>query len=106
MKEIPYESGSYYVFDRGYNAFKELFKIHQHESFFVVRAKKNLQYKCCKWRRRLPKNILTDAVIEFTEYNSYRKYPEKLRLVKFYDEEQGREFAFLTNAFHLTQIGH
>ena len=102
MKEIPYESGSYYVFDRGYNAFKELFKIHQHESFFVVRAKKNLQYKCCKWRRRLPKNILTDAVIEFTEYNSYRKYPEKLRLVNFYDEEQGREFAFLTNAFHLT----
>ena len=102
MKEIPYESGSYYVFDRGYNAFKELFKIHQHESFFVVRAKKNLQYKCCKWRRRLPKNILTDAVIEFTEYNSYRKYPERLRLVKFYDEEQVREFAFLTNAFHLT----
>ena len=106
MKEIPYESGSYYVFDRGYNAFKELFKIHLHESFFVVRAKKNRQYKCCKWRRRLPKNILTDAVIEFTEYNSYRKYPEKLRIVKFYDEEQGREFAFLTNAFHLTQIGH
>ena len=102
MKEIPYESGSYYVFDRGYNAFKELFKIHQHESFFVVRAKKNLQYKCCKWRRRLPKNILTDAEIEFTEYNSYRKFPEKLRLVKFYDEEQGREFSFLTNAFHLT----
>ena len=102
MKEIPYESGSYYVFDRGYNAFKELFKIHLHESFFVVRAKKNRQYKCCKWRRRLPKNILTDAVIEFTEYNSYRKYPEKLRLVKFYDEEQGREFAFLTNVFHLT----
>jgi len=69
-KEIPYESGSYYVFNRGYNAFKELFKIHQHESFFVMRAKKNLQYKCCKWRRRLPKNILTDAVIELTEYNS------------------------------------
>ena len=29
MYEIPYESGSYYVFDRGYNAFKELFKIHK-----------------------------------------------------------------------------
>ena len=26
----------------------------------------------------------------------------KLRLVKFYDEEQGWEFAFLTNVFHLT----
>ena len=33
---------------------------------------------------------------------AFWKYPEKLRLVKFYDEEQGREFAFLTNAFHLT----
>lgn len=67
MKKIPYESGSYYIFDRCYNTFKELFKIHQHESFFVVRSKKNLQYKCCKWRRRSPKNILTDAVIEFSE---------------------------------------
>ena len=102
MKEIPYESGSYYVFDRGYNAFKELFKIHLQESFFVVQAKKNLQYKCCKWRRRLLKNILTCAEIEFTEYNSFRKYPERLRLIKFYDEEQDWEFAFLTNAFHLT----
>ena len=44
-----------------------------------------------------------DTMIEFTEYNSYRKYPEKLRLVKFYDdEEQGREFTFLTNDFYLT----
>lgn len=59
MKEIPYESGSCYVFDRGYNAFKELFKIHLHESFFVVRTKKNLQYKCCKWRCWLPEDILT-----------------------------------------------
>ena len=50
----------------------------------------------------MPKNILTDAEIECTEYNSYRKYPEKHRLAKFYDEEQGREFAFLTNVFNLT----
>ena len=50
----------------------------------------------------MSKNKLTDAEFEFTEYNSYRKYSEILRLVKFYDEEQGREFAFLTNAFHLT----
>ena len=48
-----------------------------------------------------PKNILTNAEIEFTEYSSYRKYPEKLRLVKFYDEEQGREFSFLTNDLQL-----
>ena len=104
MRVIHYESGSYYVFDRAYNAFKELYRIHLHESFFIVRAKKNLQYRCIKWRRRLPKNVLTDSVIQLTDINSAKKYPEKLRLVKFYDEEQDREFAFLTNAFHLSAL--
>lgn len=45
MIEIPYEPGSYYIFDRGYNSFKMLYKIHQMEAYFVMRAKKNLQYK-------------------------------------------------------------
>ena len=104
MKEIPYESGSYYVFDRGYNAFKELYRIHRHESFFVVRAKKNLQYKCIKWKRRMPKNVMTDSEILLVDYITSKKYKEKLRLVKFYDEKEGREFAFLTNAFHLSAL--
>ena len=104
IKYIPYESGSYYVFDRGYNAFKELYKIHLHESFFVVRAKKNLQFKCIRWRRRLPKNVLTDSVIELTDIITRQKYPERLRLVKYRDESQDREFVFLTNAFHLTSL--
>jgi hypothetical protein len=104
MKEIPYESGSYYVFDRGYNAFKELYRIHLHESFFIVRAKKNLQYRCIKWRRRLHRNVTTDSEILLTDNASAMKYPEKLRLVKFYDEEQSREFSFLTNAFHLSSL--
>ena len=104
MKEIPYESSSYYVFDRGYNAFKELYRIHRHESFFVVRAKKNLQYKCIKWKRRMPKNVMTDSEILLADYITSKKYKEKLRLVKFYDEKEGREFAFLTNAFHLSAL--
>ena len=74
MKEIPIETGAYYIFDRGYNNFKELYRIHRAESFFVVRAKTNLQYKCIKWRRRLPKGILTDAEIELTIYGSQKGY--------------------------------
>ena len=104
MSEIPYESGSYYVFDRAYNAFAALFKINKTDSYFVVRAKKNLQYRCVKWRRRLPKNVLTDAEIVLAEEPSFRKYPEKLRLVRYHDDEQNRDFAFLTNAFHLTAL--
>ena len=102
MPEIPYETGAYYVFDRGYNNFGELYRIQRMESFFVVRAKTNLQYKCVKWKRRMPKNILTDAEIELKVYKSRKDYPEDLRLVRYYDEEQNREFLFLTNAMDLT----
>lgn len=45
-----------------------------------------------------------DAEMILTDVNTLKKYPEKLRLVKFYDDEQGREFAILTNAFHLTSL--
>ena len=102
MPEIPYETGAYYVFDRGYNNFGELYRIQRMESFFVVRAKSNLQYRCVKWKRRLPKNILTDAEIELTVYKSRKDYPENLRLVRYYDQEQDREFMFLTDAMDLT----
>ena len=102
MPEIPYETGAYYVFDRGYNNFAELYRIKRMESFFVVRAKSNLQYKCVRWKRRKPKNILTDAEVELTVYKSRKDYPENLRLVRYYDEEQDREFMFLANAMDLT----
>ena len=104
MDEIPYEPGSYYIFDRGYNDFSRLYRITCTESFFVVRAKKNLQYKVVKWRRRLPKNVLSDAVITLIGYYPSRRYPEPLRLVRYWDVEQEREFAFLTNAFHLSSL--
>jgi hypothetical protein len=104
MKEIPYESGSYYIFDRAYNNFKMLYKIHRIEAYFVVRAKKNLQYKSVKWKRRLPENVLSDVTIELTGFYPKQYYPEQLRLVKFWDEEQKREFVFLTNAMHISAL--
>jgi hypothetical protein len=104
MPAIPYESGSYYVFDRGYNAFAELYRINRLESFFIVRAKQNLRSRCVRWKRRLPEDVLGDAEIVFTEDASFRKYPEKLRLVRFRDREQDRDFTFLTNAFGLPAL--
>lgn len=102
MDEIPYEPGSYYIFDRAYNDFARLYRIHTSGSYFVVRAKKNLRYGSIKWRRRLPKGVLSDATIELTGYYPSRRYPEPLRLVRYWDAEQKREFVFLTNAFHIS----
>ena len=104
MNEIPYESGSYYIFDRAYNNFKMLYRIHQIGAYFVVRAKKNLQYKPIKWKRRMPKNVLSDMAIGVTGFYPKQYYPEPLRLVRYWDEEQNREFVFLTNATHISPL--
>ena len=48
MPEIPCETDAYYIFDRGCNNFKELYHIQRMESFFVVRAKTNLQCRCVR----------------------------------------------------------
>ena len=52
----------------------------------------------------MPQNVTTDAEIILTDSITSKKYKEKLRLVKIYDEEKGQELAFLTNAFHLTSL--
>ena len=104
MPEIPYEKGAYYIFDRGYNDFSNLFNMEQIEATFDVRAKKNLKFRQISWKRRLPKNVLSDSTIEFTVYKSSKDYPIPLRRVVYYDEEQNREFVFLTNDFSLPAL--
>lgn len=104
MDTIPYESGSYYVFDRAYNDYKRLFKIHMNDSYFVVRAKTNIKSKVLKWKRRMPENILSDCEIELTGHYSKKHYPERIRMVKYWDEEDQREFVYLTNAKHISAL--
>lgn len=104
MKEISVESGSYYIFDRAYNNFKQLYRIHQAGGYFVVRAKKNLQYETVSWKRRLPENVRSDSIIKLTVYKSAKDYPVTLRRVVYWDDEQKREFVFLSNATHITSL--
>ena len=104
MDEIPYESGSYYIFDRGYNDYKRLYTIHQIGAFFVIRAKTNLHYNTEKWKRRMPDNVLSDRLITLSGFYSQQKYPEKIRKVIYWDDEQKREFTFLTNATEISAL--
>lgn len=97
MPEIPYEKDAHYIFDRGYNDFGNLYKINLIEAFFVVRAKRNVKFKAKKWKRRLPENVLSDSVGQFTVYKSAKVYPEQLRKVVYLDPETGKVYIFLTN---------
>ena len=93
-----------HIFNRAYNFFTQLHRFHCAGAFFVVRAKKNLQYKAVRWKRRMPKNILSDSIIELTTYKSHNDYSAQLRRVEYYDEEQDRYFVFLTNAMDITAL--
>lgn len=63
-----------------------------------------MQFKAINWKRRLPKNILSDAIVELTIYKSSKDYPSRIRKVCFWDEEQKRKFTFLTNAMDLSAL--
>ena len=97
MPHIPLEEGAYYIFDRGYNDYTNLYRIHAIGACFVIRAKNNVKFHVVSWKRRMPKGILSDSVIEFTVYKSSKVYPEKLRRVVYKDEGNGVVYTYLTN---------
>ena len=106
MDAIPYEEDSFYIFDRGYNDFERLFRINAIGAYFVVRGKKNNDFKPMKWTRRFPKGsgILSDAIGYMNSEQTRFKYPEKIRRITYLDEEQKRKFIFFTNALDISPM--
>ncbi|MGD2034463.1 MAG: IS4 family transposase [Bacteroidales bacterium] len=99
---LYYESGGYYILDRGYIDYKRLFRIHQSSAFFVVRAKDNLQYRRMYSNKVNKENgILLDQLGKLTGFYVSKEYPEKLRRIKFYDQETDNDLTFLSNNFDL-----
>lgn len=97
-----YEAGSFYILDRGYVDYERLFNIHSQKAFFVIRAKGNLRfnrmysYKCNK-----QSGVKCDQIGKLQGFYVSKKYPEKLRRIKFYDEENDKALIFLSNNFEL-----
>jgi len=104
MDVIPYETGAYYVFDRGYFDLKRLYHITQIASYFVIREKGRLLYEVVKEQNTNynADGILADQVIKFTGRASSMKYPVVLRRVVFYAEKLNRTFIYLTNNFEVS----
>jgi hypothetical protein len=102
MDELSYESGSFYVFDRGYIDYDRLHRIHLSNAFFVIRAKSNLQFKRM-YSKAVDKStgIKCDQIGYLQGLHSRQEYPETIRRIKFHDKEQHRTFVFLTNNMEL-----
>jgi hypothetical protein len=91
--------------DRGYLNFERLYVLAQLLSFFVIRAKRNLNVQRIY---SLPIDKSTglqynQAVMLITP-KSLESYPDKLRRVKYLDAEKGKLLVFLTSNFLLPAL--
>jgi hypothetical protein len=105
LDELIAEPGSIYVMDRAYLDFERLYQMHLDLAFFILRAKSNTQL------RRLYSSpvdrtmgVICDQTVHVTGQNTLKTYPEKLRRIKYHDQQTGKRFTFLTNHFTLDAI--
>jgi len=101
---IP-EAGAIYIMDRAYVDFYRLYQLHQCSAIFVTRSKTNTGLRRI-YSQKVDKStgVIFDQIVVLTGYYSKRDYPEKLRRIKYFDNEKGRSFIFLTNQFTLPAI--
>jgi hypothetical protein len=98
MDHIDWEPGCWYVMDRGYLDFERLYDIHQSQSWFVTRSKKNTLYKRVTSKKvDKSQGILCDQKVRLTGTKARKNYPELIRRIKYIDGETGKRLVFLTN---------
>ena len=103
LDELLPEPGAIYVLDRGYTDFRRLYLWHQAQAFFVIRGKKNLDF-----RRRYSHpvdrstGLVCDQTIMLQGPRTATLYPEALRRIRVQDPETGKRITLLTNHFHLS----
>jgi hypothetical protein len=105
LDQIPIEPGAIYIMDCAYTAFDRLHRIHQAGAFFVTRARTNFTFRrqsSCRVDRST--GLRCDQTVLLKTFKVKRKYPDRIRRVKYFDHETGRRFVFLTNHFQITSL--
>ena len=102
---LAIEPGAFYVLDRGYIDFVRLYAFTQGMAFFVTRAKSSLDFRRIE-RRAVDKStgLRSDSKIVLRGSKSSTLYPQPLRRISYYAEEQERRLVFLTNNFTLPAL--
>ncbi|MDR1417181.1 MAG: hypothetical protein LBJ57_07175 [Prevotellaceae bacterium] len=78
-----------YLMDKAYADFEALYRINQAAAFFVTGAKSTMKYDAIEQNFSIDEatGLRTDKTVMLTVAKSKKLYPEKLRLVEFYDSE-------------------
>jgi hypothetical protein len=102
---IQFEAGSFYVVDKAYIDYRRLYRLHNQGAFFVTRAKDNMRFKRM-YSNSVDKSqgVRYDQIGKLETYYPKKEYPDKLRRIKYYDQDKDQEFIFLTNNTSLTAL--
>jgi hypothetical protein len=96
---------SFYVMDKAYIDFARLYLIHQNKAFFISRKKNRFAYeRVYSAKVDKKKGVLCDQIIKLTGFYTSKKYPKKLRRIKYYDAIKGKKLEFVTNNFRLSAL--
>jgi hypothetical protein len=99
------EPGAFYVMDRGYLDFERLHRLHDAGSFFVTRAKSNLNAQR-RYSHPVDRSagLMCDQTIVLAGFYSRQDFDTPLRRIRFKDPETGKRLVFLTNNFALPAL--
>lgn len=102
---IIFEPQALYIIDRGYLDFARLYTIQRASAFFIIRAKSNLNFARL-YSHPVDKTtgLRSDQTIVLKGFYVKKDYPDKLRRIRFYDDEKQKYLIFLTNNFSLPAI--
>ena len=105
LDELILEPGAFYIMDRGYIDFARLYTFTQQAAFFVIRAKRNLDYTR-RMSRPVDKStgLRSDQTIVLHGPGTSQDYPDVLRRISYVDLETAKRFVFLTNHFVLPAL--
>ena len=102
LDRLIIEASAIYIMDRGYLDFARLYAIHQSSGFFVIRAKRNFNFRRL-YSHAIDKStgIQCDQTIVPQNFYAQKNYPEKLRRIRYLDATTNKRIIFLTNNFTL-----
>jgi len=102
LDQLTYESGGYYIMDRGYIDFERLSIIDKNDAYYVIRSKANLKFtRISSAKPDKVNGVICDQQIKLKGFYSSQNYEKIIRRIKFYDSEQNRTFVFLSNNLSL-----
>jgi transposase len=98
LDQLIAEAGAFYVMDRGYIDFQRLYRLHQAGSFFVTRAKRNMDAQR-RYSHPVDRStgVIFDQTLVLHGYQSAKDYPESFRGIRYRDPETGKRLLFITN---------